>query len=686
MFLGYIDPGTGFTIFGAGAWIAAFLLGFFGLFSLFFKKIISFLNKHKKIIISLICPVLIIFLIIIGVTMHNKKPSFGNKIIILGFDGLSPEIIERMMQEGKLPNFTALKNLGSYRRLSTTNPPQSPVAWSGFATGKNPGKHNIFDFIVRDPKDYSLSLSLSKMHNGKPQKVIREKCFWQYTSENNIPVTILSCPVTFPPDKLSGRMLSGMGVPDILGTEGTFTFYTSEKQNDTTDVAGKVFQVRKSHLLVLNLIGPRVSGFGKKARNLQVPFKVALGDDPQKVSIELQGKNFEIYRERWSQWQEVSFDAGLFKKIKGIFKFYLVQTQPEFKLYISPINFDPRAPFFQISYPKDYSRELAGKLGLYFTQGMPMDTWAVNESRLPETAFIEEAEEIFKDKQAQLDYELKRQKNGILFCYFEGSDIIQHMFWRYIDPRHPLYEKDAPAEYKEMIETWYKKLDTVLGNAAKQLGPEDTLIALSDHGFNTFRRTVHLNSWLRENGYLQLKDEQSAQGAELLRDIDWSRTRAYAIGFGSIYINQKGREADGIVQPGEESERLKKEISQKLRAWSDDKYNQPIVSRVYPKEEIFWGKFAPQTPELYVGFNIGYRASWQTALGAVPAGLIEDNLKKWSGDHLFDPGLVPGVIFSNKKITVEAPSIYDLAPTLLKITGKTADELKELEFDGKVLF
>ena len=229
-------------------------------------------------------------------------------------------------------------------------------------------------------------------------------------------------------------------------------------------------------------------------------------------------------------------------------------------------------------------------------------------------------------------------------------------------------------------------MDNILGCVLERIDKEDTLIVLSDHGFDTFRRAVHINSWLRKNGYLELKNPYAESGAELLTDIDWIKTKAYSIGFGAIYINQQGRERNGVVNSGQETEVLKEEISQKLKQWVDEKYRKLIVNEVYTREDIFWGEYASQTPGLYVGFNIGYRASWQTALGAVPKELIEDNLKKWSGSHLFDPNLIPGVIYLNKKITKENPSIYDIAPTVMKIIGYNEEKLKKFNFDGTPLF
>jgi predicted AlkP superfamily phosphohydrolase/phosphomutase len=685
MFLLYIDPGTGFTILSAGGWLIAFLLGFFGFFLIFFKKILRFARKHKKLIINILI-IIMASLAIIGVVMHKSESRFNNKVIILGFDGLSPEIIEPLMKEGKLPHFSQLKEQGSYRHLATTNPPQSPVAWAGFATGKNPGKNGVFDFIIRDPKTYALSLSLSNMKNGKPQRVIKSKCFWQYASDKKVSAIVIVHPVTFPPDKIYGRMISGMGVPDILGTEGTFTFYTTENLPKDKDIGGKVFQVRKSPIMVMNLIGPRVSALGGKIDNVTVPFKATLHNEGAAATIEYQNNKFEIKKGQWSNWQEVTFNLGLLRKAKGIFKFYLLEIEPDFKLYISPINLDPKKPLFVISYPANYSKQLSDNIGLYYTQGMPMDTWAVSEERIGENPFLEQAEMVLKEREAMLDFEVKRFHKGILYCYFESPDIIQHMFTRYIDQEHPLYRKDAAQEYRETIESWYKKMDNILGKVMKNISQEDTLIILSDHGFNTFRRAVNINTWLKKNGYLELKDPTAEVGRELLADIDWPKTKAYAIGFGAIYINQSGREGQGVVKPGAETENLKDEIALKLKQWRDEKQNESVVNKVYKSEEIFWGEYAEYTPDICVGLNRGYRASWQTALGGVPSELIEDNLRKWSGDHLIDPSLIPGVIFSNKQIKKEDVSIYDICPTILKIIGYNDIELKQINFEGSSLF
>lgn len=686
MFFGYIDPGTGFTIVNLGGWLIAFLLGALGIFLLIFKIIFRFLKKHRKVVLIIFFIFSILTLIILEGNIIKKESEFKNKVIILGFDGFCAKFAERMMKEGKLPNLARLKDMGSYRRLSTTYPPLSPASWSAFATGQNPGKTGVYGFIGRDPKTYGLRLSITDINRNKPKRIIKNKCFWNYTSKEKIPAVIIGCPATFPPDKIYGRMLSGMGVPDVQGGIGTFTFYTTGPLNTNGYILGKVFHIKRSPVMILDFIGPKAATLTGKVKNLKVPFKVVLQEDNNSAIIEYQGNRFELKAGKLSDWKEVAFKVGLIKKLKGIVRFKLAEFEPEFKLYISPINFDPRDPFFQISYPKNYSRELANKIGLYYTQGMPVDSGVIiNENVLTEKDLLEQMNEAFKGKKAIFDFEHNRLKSGILFCCFEFTDTIQHDFWHYIDPGHPLYKEDAPAEYKNQIEDWYKKMDKIVGSVLEKLNKQDLLIVLSDSGFATLRRIVHLNAWLRKNGYLELKNPDAREGA--FEDIDWKKTRAYSLDLGAIYINQKGREKTGIVSPGNETESLKEELSQKLTGWIDNKYGMPVVYNVYKKEDIFWGDYLKNAPDIYLGFNIGYRPSFHTQLGAVPKGaVIVDNVWRFTGDHMADPVLIPGVLFLNKQIKKENPSIYDMAPTILRFIGFDDERLKQCNFDGESLF
>lgn len=600
--------------------------------------------------------------------MHKQENK--KKVVILGIDGMDPKVTEQLMQDGKLPNFSYLKNNGSYSRLTTIIPSETAVVWSSFSTGLNPGSHGIFDFVMRDPQNYGLYLSLNEISNRRDRVEIqirkKGENFWGILSRNKIPSFIYFCPNTFPPEAIFGKMVSGMGVPDISGTMGRFSFYTTKTlSKEDQESRGRVIGVQPNKNIILtNIYGPKLL-HGVSENKSSVPLRITLKPEEESVYIELQGNKFILKERVWSDWKRVSFELGAFKTAYGIARFYLDNIEPDFKLYVTPINFDPQRPLFPITYPHDYSRKLSKKIGLYYTQGMPHDTWALAENRLDEKAFLEQTDEILNKNEEILKYGLKDFKGGLFFYYFETLDMVQHMFWRYIDQKHPLYENNPL--FQGTIFKYYEKIDRIVGDVLKDIDEDTVLIVLSDHGFNSFRRAVHLNRWLLENGYLFLKGGVN-EGREFLEDIDWSRTKAYALGFGGIYINRIGREYYGIVSESE-AQGLKQTIAMGLRQFEDPQTKEHVMKNVYLQEEIFKGPYVKDSPDLFVGFNAGYRASWQTALGGAPNLLIEDNRKKWSGDHLIDPDLIPGVIFANKKIDVERPLIIDIAPTVLSLFG-----------------
>jgi len=613
--------------------------------------------------------------------MYGHKDT--RKVIILGIDAMDPEITERLIAEGRLPNFSRLKNEGSYSRLTVKMPSETAVVWSSFATGSNAGSHGVFDFIMRDPKNYFPYLSLNEIRNygGKVDIRIRRKQepFWSILSKHKVPSFVYLCPNTFPPDSVSGKMLSGMGVPDISGTMGKFSFYTTKPQTaEDEDTRGRVINIKiENNLILTDLYGPKVMA-ANAAVESTLPLKIILQPDKEGIVIQLLSKEFFIKKGNWSDWQRGSFKVGGFKRVYGIAKFYLKSIAPEFELYVSPINFDPLNPPFAISYPHNYSKELADKIGLYYTQGMPYDTWPLTEDRLDEQAFLEHADQVLSEQERILKEGLREFKGGTFFFYLETIDIIQHMFWRYIDSKHPLY-KIEPV-YQDIIFRYYERMDQILGEILKVVDKDTVFIALSDHGFTDFRRSVHLNRWLLDNGYLFLRSGAD-ESKGFFDNVDWSKTKAYALGFGGIYLNRIGREGEGIVSESEAG-RLKQAIKEGLEKFQDPKDLSPVVSKVYTQEEIFSGPYMKDSPDLFVGFNRGFRSSWQTALGGVPKLLIEDNKKKWSGDHLVDPALVPGVIFTNKKIGIKEPTIIDVAPTVLSLFNIK----KPKEMPGRYLF
>jgi len=664
---GYVDPGSGFVYLQNTSFFWSLLLGFLVLFLLPLR---FFFRKTKKFLWIIIIVVVLIFTAIFIGGVMNNTPN-GKKLIILGIDAMDLKITQKLMDEGRLPNFSYLKEQGSFAPLRTTNPSESVVAWSSFLTGLNPGGHGIFDFIMRNPKNYLPYLTFNEISStqSNPGIEIRRKgkAFWNILSDHKIPSYIYFCPNTFPPEPLFGKMISGMGVTDISGLTGKFSFYTSRmiSAQEQQDSRGRLIQVgQKKESLSTYLYGPKIKA-QEEIVDSKVPLNIIIMPQNEAVQIEFQGNKFILDKNTWSDWKDVSFNVGILKKTFGIVKFYLKNIDPDLELYATAINLDPRRPFASISYPQDFSKKLAKKTGLFFTQGMPHDTWALTEGLFRENNFLEQVDMILDEKKKILNEELKIFSKGVFFFYFDTLDPVQHMFWRYTDPKSPLYEPDSP--YKDTIFKYYVKMDEILGNVLKNIKQDTTLIVISDHGFNAFRRAVHLNSWLLQNKLLFLK-EGNEESAELFKSVDWAKTKAYALGFGGIYINLQGREKFGIVSDTEAAS-LKKSIMGKLTQWRDPESGENIIKEVYDAKNIFFGPYTKDAPDLFVGFNSGFRASWQTALGGVPKALVEDNKKKWSGDHLVDPSLVPGVIFVNKSVELRESSITDITPMILNFFG-----------------
>ncbi|HJU87091.1 MAG TPA: alkaline phosphatase family protein, partial [Gemmatimonadota bacterium] len=349
------------------------------------------------------------------------------------------------------------------------------------------------------------------------------------------------------------------------------------------------------------------------------------------------------------------------------------------ELYASPVNFDPDSPLFPISSPWDYAGELERRIGLFHTTGMAEDHGGLTNERIDEDAFLRQCDTVLAEREAMLTYELDRFREGLLYCLFDTPDRIQHMFWRFGEPDHPANrDRDPRPEMESVIEDHYRRCDSIVGKALEAAGQDTLFVVLSDHGFTSFQRGFHANTWLLDNGYLALEEglEPGPAAGDLLEGIDWARTSAYAVGLGSVYLNVAGREAEGTVDPGQ-AERLGDEIAAGLRGLRDTGRGAVAVRDVKPRREIWRGPFAPDSPDLLLLFADGYRVSWETGLGGVPRGWFDDNLRKWSGDHIIDPPLIPGVLFMNRPFDARAPRLLDLAPTILEALGLPRGELME---------
>jgi predicted AlkP superfamily phosphohydrolase/phosphomutase len=614
---------------------------------------------------------------VIGEAQAQEAAPGRGRTIVLGFDGMDPELTERWMADGVLPNFARLAREGHYQPLATTNPAQSPVAWSSFATGLNPGEHGIFDFLRRDAATYAPEYAISSVE--PPGTVLRAfgfqlpldegavrnrrvgTPFWFSAEREGHPSSVLRVPVTYPADPITS-MLSGMGVPDLLGTQGTFTFYTTEAAEGET-TGGRIVTVEVAGDRVETTLEGPPHPLYQKPVPLAIPLTIE-ATAADRVRITLGGQELELATGDWSDWASATFSFAGLLDVRGLVRFYLVEAFPELKLYVSPIQFDPRAPAGPISMPAGYAGQLAERIGLFHTLGMPEETWSLNEERISDEAWLEMVATILKEREAMLFDALESEDRELVVAVFVQTDRVSHMFWRGIDPEHPLYDQ-TDERARGAIEWIYREADRILGRVRDAMEPEDRLIVLSDHGFDSFRRAVHLNRWLAEEGYLALKPG-APSSESLFTNVDWTKTRAFALGLNGIFVNLRGREALGIVRP-EDTDALKREISDRLKGWRDPETGDPVVVSAYDGAEVYRGAQTADAPDLVIGYGGGYRASWQTALGGVPELLIEDNTRKWSGDHCIDPPLVPGVLFTSFKPEAEVASITEV-PNLVRGT------------------
>jgi len=346
----------------------------------------------------------------------------------------------------------------------------------------------------------------------------------------------------------------------------------------------------------------------------------------------------------------------------------VLEIGDHFSLYMSPINLDPERPAMPISHPSYYATYLAKRIGSYATLGLAEDTWALNEGVTSEGTFLQQTYDIDRERRSMFFAALDRLRRGSLVCVFDATDRIQHMFWRYLDPRHPAAAGNKPSEHRDAIRDLYIKNDALVGDILQRLGEGDLLMVISDHGFSSFRRGVNLNAWLQREGYLTLKTGASGN-AEWLRDVDWSKTRAYCLGLTGLFLNIRGREQSGIVEPGAEAERLKAELVSKLTGLLDPQGGEIGIREAFDTAKLYAGPYLENGPDLLIGYNAGFRVSWDCASGVVAGAIFSDNAKPWSGDHCIDPRLVPGVLFCNRPIAADDPALIDIAPTALRLFG-----------------
>ena len=652
-----------------------------------------------------------------GEVRESETFDPAKRLLVVGIDGMDYLITTRMMDEGKLPTFKRLADEGGFSPLLSSIPPQSPVAWANFITGADPGGHGIFDFLHRTPETYFPFLSTSQvvdppekarflgipvrnrfavpftdyvlpLKGGTTLNLRRGVAFWQVLEAAGVPCVIFKMPSNFPPVPSADglvKSISGMGTPDIMGTYGTFAFYTTDPFEGWQDVSGGyVYPVDvddgvvrttlygppndfKDYEKIARRTGEEVSYREKKAG---VDFEVFVDPENQVTKLVIGASEVFLAQREFSEWIEVEFGMvpGLVN-VSGLVRFYLKSAHPEFELYATPVQIDPADQVLPITDPDEYGKELVDAVGQFYTQNMPEDTKALECGIFGNEEFVAQSTIVFEERLACFEHELSQFEEGLLYFYFGSLDQSTHAMWRCMDPSHPAYDAQSDAEFADFLERLYMKFDGVVAKALNAVGDDTDVIVLSDHGFAPFYREVHLNRWLYDEGYLVLKPGVRPSDVEWLMGVDWAATKAYGFGINSLYVNVKGREGSGIVEPGREADELVDEIAAKLEQLRDPVNGERMVVRAYKTREFYHGPYVATAPDIVVGYGWGYRGSDAAATGQVPESLVNDNTNKWSGDHCADYRHVPGVLFANKPVVHEQPSLYDMAPTILEEFG-----------------
>lgn len=724
------------------------------------------------------------------------------KVVVIGFDGADPKLVERYMAEGLLPHLEQLSHDGKFSPLMPTNPPQTPVSWSAFATGLNPGRTEVFDFLKRDPKTYIPDFALASpskkqlgfgernglvaaatvgglaalltllvvglaskrwgialvaallvgggstagltgpLRRALPVEVpdainARQGTpFWTTAAQAGHRVQVTHVPVTFPAEALpdGSTMLSGLGVPDMRGRVGTPTIWSSDPKYSVGD---NQFSVELIHLparrgpIETNVIGPfnypfhqyvlerarvkwkadKLSAAERAAEEKALKQKLKEAGTPERFDLKLQLEVADDHLEwrlgaqrgtlrvgEWSDWVILDFPVNWLvdrlQPLRGMSRFRLNRLDEEVELYLAPVNFHPACHPVAYSWPPDWAEQLSDQVGLFKTIGWSIDTWSYPTGFGGIDLFVDDMWHTVERQSKILDEQLGKQRSDLYVQIFDFTDRAGHMLWHEMDEQHPLYDPAKAQKYQQVMKAVYVKMDQLVGRARELAGPDALFIVVSDHGFSSFRRQINYNTWLYKHGYLALSGQvgprdlqqlfdADVSGVNVLSGIDWSRTKAWALGLGAIYINVVGRERGGIVMPGAEYDQLVQEIKQGLENEVDPVTGLKPVARIYRRDELYRGYDAEKIPDLRAANIENYRISWQDTLGGLSTTIFEDNDRTWSGDHCsLEPALVRGILFVNRKLTVPDPGIIDIAPSILGELGLKPDK----ELDGRVIW
>ncbi|MCK6483242.1 MAG: alkaline phosphatase family protein [Phycisphaerae bacterium] len=607
-----------------------------------------------------------------------RRRRMTRRVVVLGLDGLDPNVMEQMIAAGELPHLASMTWRG---RLATIAPPLSPVAWSSFATGTYPGSHRIFDFVHCNPRNYQPYLSSVEVRGasrairlgsiriplggGTMKPLWKGEHFWDILGRHGVFSTVLRVPITFPAKAKRGHLLSGMCVPDLLGSQGISTLFTDAPARIDDEEEGRVVRIEVRDGAAICPLTGAADPYRVDERPMKVDLKLTLAGDRRSAVLQVGGRRVRLKLCRHSEWVPIDFKS-VFGGVGGMCRFYLSQIEPHVKLYATPVHIDPAKPALPVSHPTTFGIFLAKLFGRYATLGIAEDTSAYENGAIDGPGMLEQCYLAHEEREKQFFHALRATREGLVVCVFDTPDRVQHMFWR---------EHDAGDQ---TLRDMYRRMDDLVRRTRAAIDDDTVLLVMSDHGFNAFRRQVNINSFLREKGYIVRKAPAGGDGdgagddPTWLRGMDLSKTVAFGFGLAGIHINRKSFFAAGVLND-QNAAQLKKRLIADLEALVDPATGEKPIAKAQDAAEIYAGSpYADAAPDIIVGWRPGYRVSWESAKGQCMGPVFADNKRHWSGDHCFYPPLVPGVLLSSIPIESDAPRIVDVAPTVLRLLGVEA--------------
>jgi len=583
------------------------------------------------------------------------------RALILGFDSFDPQIYASLASQELLPNLQRLAVAGGYSPLRVSTPPQTEVSWTSIATGADPGVHGIFDFVHRNPQTYMPYVSILVTKQGalgtQFVRPYNAHTIFDEAIDQGYPATVLWWPAMFParPDS-AVRVLPGLGTPDIRGQLGVGTFFSSAVESLGTNPKTKFDLLTGQHPAYTGgLNGPFIKQNGNVVP-ARAEFTLEVQDDAW-ARLNINGQTIEMKVGSWSPLIEVKFKTSFLLSVQAITRVIITSLQPV-RLYFLPVQIHPLHAVWRYGTPAAFVKETWKASGPFLSLGWPQDTNGLEDGCISDEQFLALCEDIFITRERILFHHLQKFDEGLLASIFDDLDRIQHMF----RIRKP-----------DIVAAWYVKLDQFVGRVMTFLeqtsGEAIHLLVLSDHGFADFQYQVHVNRWLVERGYLVLKENAVENH---FSSVDWQKTKAYAVGLNSLYINLVGREGQGSV-PVEQVEDTSRKIQAELLEWIGPN-GKAVFNRVYQRHEVFSGPLLKYGPDLVLGYSAGYRASSETGLGKWHDQIIEENQGHWEADHCIDSQLVPGVIFSSRSLDdFPNPTFRDIPAMII---GKYLDHSK----------